>query len=99
MMNQKNTEQDKIKNATTASCKYSMHTMSFGVRLTHRGAKTIREKLVAYCEAEGLQYYERKNEWVGTKELIFPGFLAYVPGPSDRIYQRPEREPTEVAEK
>lgn len=77
MMDQKNTEQDKIKNATAASGRYSMHTMSFGVMLTHREAKTIREKLVAYCEAEGLRYYERKNEWAGTKELIFPGFLAY----------------------
>lgn len=46
MMDQKNTEQDKIKNATAASGRYSMHTMSFGVMLTHREAKTIREKLV-----------------------------------------------------
>lgn len=77
MMKQKSTEQDKIKNATEVSCNYSMHTMSFRVRLSPRGAKTIRDKLVAYCEKKGLRYYEHKNEWADTKELIFPGFLTY----------------------
>ena len=67
MMNQKNTEQDKIKTATAASGRYSMHTMSFGVMLTHREAKAIREKLVAYCEAEGLRYYERKMNGLAQK--------------------------------
>lgn len=77
MMNQKNTEQDNIKNATAVSCRYSMHTMSFCVRLAPKEAKTIRDKLVVYCEAKGLRYYEDKNEWADTKELIFPGFLTY----------------------
>ena len=77
MMNQKSTEQDRIKNAAAVSCRYSMHTMSFCVKLTRWGAKVVRDKLVAYCEAEGLRYYEHKNEWADTKELIFPGFLAY----------------------
>ncbi|MCI9571253.1 MAG: hypothetical protein HFH97_01370 [Lachnospiraceae bacterium] len=77
MMNQKNTEQDKIKNATAASGRYSMHTMSFCTRLTPREAKTIREKLIAYCDAEGLRYHEHRNEWADTKELIFDGFLTY----------------------
>lgn len=77
MMKQKSREQDKINNATEASCNYSMHTMSFRVRLSPRGAKMIRDKLVAYCEEKGLQYYENKNEWTDTKELIFPGFLTY----------------------
>ena len=54
-----------------------MHTMSFCVKLTHREAKTIRDKLVAYCEVKGLRYYEQKNKWADTKELIFPGFLTY----------------------
>lgn len=77
MMNKKSTEQDKIKNATAVSGRYSMHTMSFCARLTSKGAKTIRDKLVAYCEAKGLRYYENKNERADTKELIFPGFLTY----------------------
>lgn len=77
MMNQKDTEQDKIKNAAAVSNRYSMHTMSFCTGLTFREAKTIREKLITYCEAEGLRYYERKNEWTDTKELIFSGFLTY----------------------
>lgn len=76
-MNRKSTEQDKIKNATAVNCRYSMHTMSFCVRLNPRDAKTVRNKLVAYCEAKGLRYYEHKNEWADTKELIFPGFLTY----------------------
>lgn len=77
MMDQKSTEQDKIKNAAAVSSRYSMHTMSFCVRLTAREAKEVRDKLVAYCEAEGLQYYEHKNERADAKELIFPGFLTY----------------------
>ena len=77
MTNQKSTEQDRIKNAAAVSCRYSMHTMSFCVRLARREAKVVRDKLVAYCEAEGLRYYEHKNGWADTKELIFPGFLAY----------------------
>ena len=77
MMDQKSTEQDKIKNAAAVSSRYSMHTMSFCVRLTVREAKEVRDKLVAHCEAEGLRYYEHKNEWADAKELIFPGFLTY----------------------
>lgn len=77
MMDQKNTEQDKIKNAAAVSSRYSMHTMSFCTRLTPREAKTIREKLIAYCDAEGLRYHKHRNEWADTKELIFDGFLTY----------------------
>lgn len=76
-MNRKNIDQDKIKKATEVSSRYSMHTISFCVKLTHREAKTIRDKLIAYCEAKGLRYYEQKIEWADTKELIFPGFLTY----------------------
>lgn len=67
MMNQKNTEQDNIKNAAAISCRYSMHTMSFCARFTPREAKTIRDKLVVYCKAKKLRYYEDKNEWTDTK--------------------------------
>ena len=74
MINKKNTEQDKINNATAVSCNYSMHTMSFRVRLAPWGAKTIRDKLVAYCEEKGLRYYEHKNEWAIQRNWYFPDF-------------------------
>ena len=95
MANQIDKEQDAIKNAAEERSKYSMHTVMFAARLTRREAKTIREKLSAHCEARGLQYYEKKDEWTDASEMVFPGFWAYglnlvkikaIPKENGRIY-------------